>query len=77
MSDKTEKIELDGLTEAQELAITVVMEEGALRNQESSIKFLQKELDAVIDLRSDEPGYVDGFEHAVLFLKDLWGMSIE
>ena len=77
MADKTNVINLEGLTEAQELAITVVMEEGALRNQEEAIEYLQKELDAVIDLRSDESGYINGFEHAVLFLKDLWGMSIE
>jgi hypothetical protein len=35
---------------------------------------LQKELDAIIDLGERTEGYVDGFEHALLFLQNKWGM---
>jgi hypothetical protein len=77
MSDKTEKIELEDLTKAQEMVFQVIMQEGAMRSQEDTIVDLQAELDAIIDLGDRSQEYVDGFEHAMLFLKSQWGMPIE
>jgi hypothetical protein len=77
MSDKTEKIELEDLTKAQEIVFQVIMQEGAMRSQEDTIVDLQAELDAIVDLGDRSRDYVDGFEHAMLFLKSQWGMPIE
>jgi hypothetical protein len=77
MSDKTSKIGLEDLSEAQEMVIQVIMQEGAMRNQEETIVDLQAELDAVVELGDRSPDYLDGFEHAMLFLKSQWGMPIE
>ena len=67
-------IELEDLTKAQALAVEVVMGEGAMRCQDDAVESLQKELDAIIDLGERTEGYVDGFEHALLFLKNKWDM---
>ena len=67
-------IELENVTRAQEMAIEVVMGEGAMRCQDDAVESLQKELDAIIDLGERAEGYVDGFEHALLFLQNKWGM---
>jgi hypothetical protein len=41
MSEKHATIELENLTEAQELAVRVVMYEGALRYHERLVEFLE------------------------------------
>jgi hypothetical protein len=77
MSDKTEKIELEDLTKAQEIVLQVVMEEGAMRNQDETLVLVQSEIDAIIDLGGASEEYIKGMEHILLLLKNQWGVSIE
>jgi hypothetical protein len=72
-ADKYDRhIELVDATEAQELAVKVVMKEGELRFREAAVSFFQDDIKSYLDEVDGEPNleWVEGLRYCIKMIRE-------
>ena len=60
------------MTDAQELAVKVVMKEGELRFREAAVSFFEEDIKSYLDEVDDEPNseWLDGVRYCIKMLRE-------
>lgn len=72
-ADKYDRqIELVDMTDAQELAVRVVMKEGELKFREAAISFFEDDITAYLDEVDGEPNsqWIDGVRYCIKLIRE-------
>jgi hypothetical protein len=72
-ADKYDRqVELVDMTDAQELAVKVVMKEGELRFREAAVSFFQDDIKSYLDEVDGEPNleWVEGLRYCIKMIRE-------